>query len=149
MNRVSEAKLNELKEKLEYHYLRREELNIAWRKAVEEGDDRETDALTLTLELMKNNELSIIELKELISNTKLVESTDSDKVTLGNRVKVKIGKNTQTVTVVDPIEADPNNNKLSIKSPIGDSILGKKAGETTYYKTPLGEKISVKILEIL
>ena len=43
-----------------------------------------------------------------------------------------------TYSIVNPHEADLHNGKISIKSPIGKALLGKKAGEEVVVKVPAG-----------
>ena len=42
------------------------------------------------------------------------------------------------MTLVSPIEADPDNDYISNESPIGEAIWGKKVGETVRVETPDG-----------
>jgi transcription elongation factor GreA len=42
------------------------------------------------------------------------------------------------VTLVDPLEADPSEGFISIKSPIGAALLGHMAEDTVYITTPKG-----------
>ena len=50
-----------------------------------------------------------------------------------------LGNNSQmTYTIVSPHEANLQERKLSIKSPIGQALLGKKVGETVEVRVPAG-----------
>ncbi len=44
----------------------------------------------------------------------------------------------RTVTLVDPLEADPLEGFVSIQSPVGSMLLGRKAGDTVRITTPKG-----------
>jgi transcription elongation factor GreA len=50
-------------------------------------------------------------------------------------------------TLVADAEADITNGKLSVKSPIGNGILGKKVGDLVDIAIPNG-KLQLEILEI-
>jgi transcription elongation factor GreA len=45
---------------------------------------------------------------------------------------------TMTYTIVSPHEANLREGKISIKSPIGQALLGKKAGDTVEVHVPAG-----------
>jgi transcription elongation factor GreA len=50
-------------------------------------------------------------------------------------------------TLVAEKEADLKQNKISVTSPIGKGLLGKKVGETAHIEVPAG-MLSMKILDI-
>ena len=43
-----------------------------------------------------------------------------------------------TYTLVDPLQADPLEGLISMKSPIGKGLLGKKVGEIVEIEAPSG-----------
>jgi len=53
----------------------------------------------------------------------------------------------QTYTLVSPQEADFATGKISIKSPIGEGLLGKSVGDSVTIKVPAG-KVSLEIVDI-
>jgi len=71
----------------------------------------------------------------------------SDMTAVGSTVTVQMDKEKMTYELVGSTEADPLNGKISVESPIGSVILGKKAGEKATAQTP-GGKIELKILKI-
>lgn len=96
-------------------------------------------------------ELKISKLEEVVGNARVIdESTlDTSKVSILSRVKIKNKKNNMTVTymLVSEEEADLKSNKISIKSPIGQGLIGKKVGETAVVKAPAGT-MEFEVLEI-
>jgi len=72
----------------------------------------------------------------------VVSKHSTDTVTVGSNVTIKKkGKDsTQTYTIVGSEEADTNEGKVSVKSPIGDALFGQEKGETVKVETPGGEK---------
>jgi len=53
---------------------------------------------------------------------------------------LELGKNREVrYTLVDPLQADPMQNLISVKSPIGKGLLGKKVGEEASITIPSGE----------
>lgn len=96
-------------------------------------------------------ELKISKLEEVVGNARVIdESTlDTSKVSILSRVKIKNKKNNMTVTymLVSEEEADLKSNKISIKSPIGQGLVGKKVGEIAVVKAPAGT-MEFEVLEI-
>ncbi len=96
-------------------------------------------------------ELKISKLEEVVSNARVIdESTiDTSKVSILSKVKIKNKKNgaQMTYTLVSEEEADLKTGKISVKSPIGKGLLGKKVGETTEIQVPAG-KLEFEIQEI-
>lgn len=96
-------------------------------------------------------ELKIAKLEEVVGNARVIdESTlDTSKVSILSKVKIRNTKNNMTVTytLVSEEEADLKSNRISIKSPIGQGLMGKQVGETAQVKAPAGT-IEFEILDI-
>lgn len=71
---------------------------------------------------------------------------ESDAVGLFRKVELtNLTQNTKmTYTMVNPHEADVRQGKISIKSPIGQALLGKKIGEIVEVQVPAG-KLQLRI----
>jgi transcription elongation factor GreA len=71
---------------------------------------------------------------------------NSDEVRILSTVKLtNLKTNTSmNITLVDPVQSDPQKNLLSFKSPIGKGILGKKVGDIAGIEVPAG-KIELRI----
>ena len=96
-------------------------------------------------------ELKISKLEDLVANARVIdESTiDTSKVSILTKVKLQNISNKQTVTytLVAEEEADLKSGKISVKSPIGQGLLGKKVGDTADIKVPAGV-VKFEVLEI-
>jgi transcription elongation factor GreA len=96
-------------------------------------------------------ELKIAKLEEVVSNARVIDQStiDTSKVSILSKVKIKNKKNgaTMSYTLVAEEEADLKSGKISIKSPIGKGLLGKKVGESAEIKVPAG-KMEFEIQEI-
>ena len=93
----------------------------------------------------------IATLKAMLKNAVLIEeSGPSEVVTLGSWVKV-VGDGQdaqeQAYRIVGWAEVDPTNGLISNESPLGQALLGHRAGEEVTVKTPDGLRRFV-ILEI-
>lgn len=96
-------------------------------------------------------EMEISKLEELMSNARILdESTiDTSKVSLLSKVKIKNKKNgaLMTYTLVSEEEADLKQGKISVNSPFGKGLFGKKVGEMAEIQAPAGV-VEVEVLEI-
>ena len=82
----------------------------------------------------------IRELEEEIRDAKVVETTASSPAGLGAGVKLRSLEDgtTRVYMIVGPFEANPSEGKLSIKSPVGEAVVGKRRGSHVAVKTPSG-----------
>lgn len=96
-------------------------------------------------------ELKISKLEEVVGNARVLDNSkmDTSKVGILSTVKIKNVKNGSTVayTLVSEEEADLKSNKISLGSPFGKGLLGKKVGEVAQINAPAGV-IEFEILEI-
>lgn len=96
-------------------------------------------------------ELKIAKLGEVVSNARVIDQNniDTSKVSILSKVKIKNKKNgaTMSYTLVAEEEADLKSGKISIKSPIGKGLLGKKVGDSAEINVPAG-KMEFEIQDI-
>ncbi len=96
-------------------------------------------------------ELRISKLENILSRARVIEksNTPQDKVGILCTVNVKniINSNTYEYTLVSPEEADFQAGKISVTSPVGQGLLGRKVGEVIKVKAPAG-MLEYEILEI-
>jgi transcription elongation factor GreA len=96
-------------------------------------------------------ELKISKMEELLSNARIVDESkiDTSKVSILSKVKIKNLANKQevTYTLVAENEADLKAGKISVTSPIGKGLLGKKKGEIAEITVPSG-KLNFEIVSI-
>ena len=90
-------------------------------------------------------------MKELISNARIIDESqiDTSKVFIRSKVKIKNLKNNATMEylLVAESEANLKEGKISVDSPIGKGLLGKKVGEKAEVTTPAG-KVQFEIVSI-
>lgn len=96
-------------------------------------------------------ELKISKMEELLSSARIVDESkiDTSKVSILSKVKIKNLANKQevTYTLVAENEADLKAGKISVTSPIGKGLLGKKKGEVAEIIVPSG-KMNFEIISI-
>lgn len=83
------------------------------------------------VEIINHDELSVDEVR-IFSRVTLLNVKDDARV---------------TYTLVDPLQSDPTKGRISMKSPIGKGLLGKKIGDEIKIEVPSGT-IHLRVLEI-
>lgn len=115
------------------------------------GDLSENAEYDAAKEEQQHLELRIAKLEQTLSRSQIIESKDlpNDKVYILSKVKVQDLKSKEEVvyTLVSQEESDFEENKISVTSPIGKSLLGKRRGETVTIQVPAGV-LEYKIQEI-
>lgn len=96
-------------------------------------------------------ELKISKMEELLSKARIIDTSEfpKDEVHILSKVKVKNLNNKKTFEykLVSPEEANLDEGKISLTSPVGKALMGKKLGEKTQAKVPAG-LIEFEILNI-
>jgi transcription elongation factor GreA len=96
-------------------------------------------------------EMRIAKLEEVHSNARLIDEThlDVSKVLVLSNVKIKNQSNGMELNyrLVAESEADLKTGKISVTSPIGKGLLGKKVGDVAEITVPNGV-LQFEILEI-
>ena len=120
-------------------------------EARDKGDLSENAEYDAAKDAQGMHEMKIAKLEEILSNARVIdESTmDTSQVSVLSKVKIKNRKNGMevTYTLVSEEEADLKAGKISVGSPIGTGLLGKKVGETTEIKVPAG-MMEFEVLDI-
>lgn len=119
--------------------------------ARDKGDLSENAEYDAAKEVQALLELKIAKLEEVLSNARLIDESqlDTSKVLVLSTVKLKNRQNGMEMkyTLVAESEADLKTGKISVTSPIGKGLLGKKVGDTAEIKVPNGMQ-KFDILEI-
>ena len=138
----------------ELHHLKtkgRAEIAKQIAEARDKGDLSENAEYDAAKDAQGLHELKISKLEESISNARIIDESDinTDKVSILSKVKIEnlnLKKEFQ-YTIVSEEESNLQEGKISIKSPIGMRLLGKKKGEIVSVNVPSG-KIKIKIIDI-
>ena len=93
--------------------------------------------------LQQGKLLSRIRFKQkVLEHARVIDKSrlSTDRIGLLSRVEItNLGNNRQmTYTLVNSHEANLQEGKISIKSPIGQALLGKEAGDTVDVRVPAG-----------
>jgi len=106
-----------------------------------EGDISDNSEYEDTKEELVLTEARIREIEHILRRAQMVAHTGpGDEVRLGSRVTVIDDEGvTETWVIVSPEEANAAQGRISIESPVGAALLGKRAGTTVVVKAPGGE----------
>lgn len=120
-------------------------------EARDKGDLSENAEYDAAKDAQGHLELKIAKLENVVGNARVLDNSklDVSKVGILSTVKIKNIKNGMTVayTLVSEEEADLKANKISLASPFGKGLLGKKKGEIAQIKAPAGV-LEFEILDI-
>lgn len=120
-------------------------------EARDKGDLSENAEYDAAKEAQGLLEMKIAKMEELISKARIIDndSIDNSKVFILSCVTIKNVANGMTLqyTLVAESEADLKAKKISVDSPIGKGLLGKKVGDIADIHTPNGI-MKFEVLEI-
>ncbi|HPI54415.1 MAG TPA: transcription elongation factor GreA [Chitinophagaceae bacterium] len=120
----------------------RSEIAKAIAEAREKGDLKENAEYDAAKEAQGHHEARISVLEQAVTNARIIDINDIDlsKVTILSKVQM-LNMNTKKsiqYQIVSENEADLKLGKISVSSPIGKGLLGKKVGEVAEVQTPGG-----------
>jgi transcription elongation factor GreA len=148
----TEEGLKKLREELNYlKDVERPKASQAIAEARDKGDLSENAEYDAAKEAQGLLELQISKMEATLSNARLIDESqlDNSKVLVHSTVEVKNMTNGAVMKykLVAQSEADLKTGKISVDSPIGKGLLGKKKGETAQISVPNGT-IELEIVSI-
>jgi transcription elongation factor GreA len=143
INYYTEEGLQKLKDELHnMKTVQRPSISEQIAEARDKGDLSENAEYDAAKEAQGLLEMKIAKLETIIANARIIDETniDNSKVYILSTVKIKNAANGMEVeyTLVAENEADIKQRKISIDSPIGKGLLGKKVGDIADIQTPGG-----------
>jgi transcription elongation factor GreA len=135
-------------------YKKRPEVSQKVATARDHGDLKENAEYHAAREELSFLETKIQQLQDRVARARVISEEDIsvDEVSILNTVKVKDLKRNKeyTYTLVSADEADIKQDKISISSPVGKGLLGKKVGEIAEINVPAGilkyEILSIEVI---
>lgn len=149
---LTREKINDLQKELHDLKVRgRKEIAQIIAEARALGDLSENAEYDAAKEKQRLMELRIAQLENILAKARIIESGDlpNDKVYILSVVTLlDLNKNEKVeYTLVSPEESNYEEGKISVTSPIGKSLLGKKVNDEVTVKVPAGV-LKYKILDI-
>ena len=155
MGKVSyytEKGLKELRNKLDHlKDVERPRASKAIGEARDKGDLSENAEYDAAKEAQGMLELEISKLEETLSNARIIDESklDTSKALVHSTVEIKNLTNSAVMKykLVAQSEANLAHGKISVDSPIGKGLLGKKTGDVAEIVIPSGN-VKFEVLEI-
>lgn len=140
--------LEKLKNELEHlEKVERKEVIKRISHAASHGDLKENAGYHAAREDQGFIEDRIKRLTALINQAQIVEKKTGGEIQISSGVLVESKSGKEKFQVVEPEEADISAGKISLKSSLGQALLGKKKGDNVSFSTPNGIQ-KYKILEV-
>jgi transcription elongation factor GreA len=104
------------------------------------GDISENAEYEAAKERQSHIDGRIRDLEHKLAEAQIIDTSNlsAEKVVFGATVRVKDlqAEKEQRYTLVGPDEADLKNGKISVQSPVGRALIGKRVGDTFEVQTP-------------
>jgi len=131
--------LDEMKDRLDA--LRNERYSVC--QHLRKMDPRERADYIFANDIIKKldmNEAEVDRISEALQHSSVVtKEINSSSVKLGSIVNLRFEDRLVKYRLVETLEADPSHNKISEKSPLGRTLIGRKAHESVKFVTPIGK----------
>jgi len=138
ITRFTKAGFEKIKQ--EYEDLKKERpgVLIDVQKARELGDLKENGYYQASKGKLRTIDSRMMNIAFQIKTAKIIDESASDTIGIGSTVLFSINGNDKTFQFVGDVEANPSEGKLSLLSPIGRAVEGKKVGDEIEVNTPGG-----------
>ncbi|MDQ3008524.1 MAG: GreA/GreB family elongation factor [bacterium] len=128
----------QMQQDLDQALLEEKDILIRLQAAREMGDLSENGAYQYAKFELGNIRRKIRKLKPLLENGEIIENTPTGVATFGSTITLTNAKTTKKFMLVTKHESNPTENKLSIESPFGQAVVGKKIGDEVEIIAPAG-----------
>jgi transcription elongation factor GreA len=137
---LTAAGLQKLKQDLEREQARRIDAFNRMREALQPGDIEDNPELELAKEEVARIDERIYVLQEMIARAQIIsEDRKSSVAEPGSTIEVEDDEGEHVVYhLVGAVEADPTTGRISVESPVGRALVGKRAGDQVTVEVPAG-----------
>lgn len=147
--RLTEEGLKRFKLELEELKKRRQVVAKRLKDAKEAGDLSENTDWASAMDEHKFVESRIDEVADVLQHAVVIKPLKKhDTVQVGSQVELKDGGPNKVYTLVGSLESNPEEGKISDKSPVGQRLIGKKVGDKFEHTTPSGSTDTYTIVKI-
>lgn len=152
-NILTYAGLKQLEDELQdLKVVRRQEVAQKIKEAREQGDLSENAEYDAAKDEQRDIELRIEELEKILKNAEVVveDEVDLDKINIGCRVKLYDCEYEEELEfqLVGSTEANSLQGKISNESPVGQALIGRRAGDLVSVDMPNGASAQYRVIEI-
>ena len=131
--------LEKLKRDLEVALKRRAEAGERLKEAFQPGDIEDNPEYEQAKEEVGLLDGRIYELQEMIGRAQIIRDTHSSVVGPGSTIEVVDTEgDSETYHLVGAVESDPSAGRISVDSPVGRALVGRKKGDKITVSVPSG-----------
>ncbi len=150
--KLTQADIDKIQAEIDYRKLTlRPELLAKVRDARAQGDLSENFEYHAAKSEKNQNDSRIRYLERMLKNAYVIEDHFAqDQAGINRRVEVRFEgeEDTQTFKLVTPIRGQSLEGRISIESPLGSALLGKRQGDKAQVMTPDGGSYYVQIVSV-
>ena len=140
--------LERLKKELVEVRARRFEAADRLKEAAQPGDIEDNPEYEQAKEEVGRLDDKIYELEEMIGRAQIIQSSRGSIAEPGSTIDVEDDDGERTTYhLVGAVEADPGSGRISVESPVGRALVGKRKGDAVSVTVPAGT-IELKVLEV-
>lgn len=146
---LTKEAIKELKDELKFLVeIKRPEVIQEIKDARAQGDLSENAEYEAAREKQGQIEDRILEIEQTLEHAQEIKHNKKDIIAIGSvvTIKNKLSNEKETYSIVSTYETDPFENKISNKSPLALSLMGKTKGDVVMVEAPI--KYEIEILEI-
>ena len=152
-NILTYAGLKQLEEELQdLKVVKRKEVAQKIKEAREQGDLSENAEYDAAKDEQRDIELRIEELEKILKNAEVVveDEVDLDKINIGCRVKLYDCEYEEELEfqLVGSTESNSLQGKISNESPVGQALIGRRAGDLVEVEMQNGATAQYRVMEI-
>lgn len=145
---LTQEKFDEFKKELEHlKSIKRKEVAEQLEYAKSLGDLSENAEYHEARDAQAITEDRIAKLEGILKSAVIITEHSTSTVNVGSEITVEKNGKKIEYTIVGTEEADALSGKISIKSPFGQAVIGKKKGDSFSFEAPSGS-VSYKVTEI-
>ena len=131
--------LEKLKRDLEVALKRRTEAGERLKEAFQPGDIEDNPECEQAKEEVGLLDSRIYELQEMIGRAQIIKESHSSVAGPGSTIDVvDTDGGTETYHLVGAVESDPSAGRISVESPVGRALVGRKKGDKITVSVPSG-----------
>jgi transcription elongation factor GreA len=136
---VTAEGLEKLKHDLAEARARRKEAAERMKEAAQPGDIEDNPEFEQAKEEVAALDARIYELEEMIGRAQIIEEHHGAVAEPGSTIDVlNADGSVETWHLVGAVEADPASGRISVESPVGRALVGKRKGDKVTVSTPAG-----------
>jgi transcription elongation factor GreA len=127
--------------------VRRAEVAARIQEAKEHGDITENAEYEDAKNEQGMLEGRILVLEKMVRNAVLIEEHHDGVIAVGSTVTVKDDFGEEVYTIVGPAEVDLAAGRISMESPVGKAVMGRRVSDEVTVQTPAGPR-SLRITKV-